>query len=296
VRIGDIMRATGLTRKALLYYEQEGLIQPASDPTNEYRTYTEADLERLMRITLLRQIGLPVPAIRAVLIQPAAWTEVLTAHLAQVTQSIRQLESTASAIRAVLDLPQADRPAERLEFLRRSLELDAAGREGFMREQLTRLFPGRYGEVLAAHLGFFLDEPLDTEEKRQAWLRMVAYLDETESLPGAAIPADVDPTEIAEALRANAEAILEMRPELIDQMRAHLERQARLRTEQPAVAQVWETAAAERAALREGLAAAGYQENVVANLRILSAKFNRYLANMALLAERLQIGIAKGGA
>ena len=46
MRIKDVMRLTGLTRKAIYYYEEAGLIAPAVDPDNQYRkgfAYGRAD-------------------------------------------------------------------------------------------------------------------------------------------------------------------------------------------------------------------------------------------------------------
>ncbi len=290
MRIGDVQRVTGLTRKALLYYEQEGLIEPGSDPANEYREYSEADVARLLRISVLRQIGLSVAEIRAVLADPDRWSDVLSAHLERLTRQIAAAELTASAIRAALEHQGGDEGVRRLELLRRSLELDAMGREGFMREQIERLFPGRFGQLLGAHYGFFLDEPLEAEEQRQAWLRMVAFLDEAESLPGVEIPDGVDLAEIERGLQEMVNAVLAMDPAFVAQVRESLDRQAQVMAEEPEVGTYLERAAAERAALRGRMTAAGYPDGVTANLRVLSSKFDRYLTRMMEIGRELGIG------
>lgn len=65
MNIAEVERRTGLTRANIRFYEKEGLIAPARS-ANGYRDYTEADVETLRKVRLLRQLRVPVPEIRAV--------------------------------------------------------------------------------------------------------------------------------------------------------------------------------------------------------------------------------------
>ncbi|HES7641917.1 TPA: MerR family transcriptional regulator, partial [Streptococcus pyogenes] len=47
----EIQNKTGLTRKAIEYYEEKGLINPQKTE-NGYRDYSENDLEVLIQISL----------------------------------------------------------------------------------------------------------------------------------------------------------------------------------------------------------------------------------------------------
>jgi DNA-binding transcriptional MerR regulator len=64
-KIGEIADATGLTVRALHYYEQIGLLTPIARTDAGHRLYGPAAVERLYRISLLRQLGLPLDGIRA---------------------------------------------------------------------------------------------------------------------------------------------------------------------------------------------------------------------------------------
>ena len=84
-RIGEIADATGLTIRALHYYEEIGLLTPISRTDAGHRLYGPAAVERLYRISLLRQIGLPLVAIRASLEHDAADLRgVMSDHLATI--------------------------------------------------------------------------------------------------------------------------------------------------------------------------------------------------------------------
>ncbi len=62
--VNEIEARTGLDRGTVRYYESEGLIKPLREP-NGYRNYTEADLEKLQKVKLLRTLGFSVDDIRA---------------------------------------------------------------------------------------------------------------------------------------------------------------------------------------------------------------------------------------
>ena len=54
MKINEVEAAVGVTKKNIRFYEEEGLISPSREPGNGYRSYSQADVERLRRIKLLR--------------------------------------------------------------------------------------------------------------------------------------------------------------------------------------------------------------------------------------------------
>jgi DNA-binding transcriptional MerR regulator len=68
LRIGDVAETTGLTPRAIRYYEEVGLLEPAERRTGANRRYEPADLERLRLIKRLREdVGLSLAEIRTFL-------------------------------------------------------------------------------------------------------------------------------------------------------------------------------------------------------------------------------------
>ena len=53
MKINEVEAAVGVTKKNIRFYEEEGLITPSREPGNGYRSYSQADVERLRRIQLL---------------------------------------------------------------------------------------------------------------------------------------------------------------------------------------------------------------------------------------------------
>jgi MerR family transcriptional regulator, thiopeptide resistance regulator len=59
-RIGQVSARTGLTTRTLRYYEKLGLLRPSERLVSGHRVYVNEDLQRLYRISLFRQLGLPL--------------------------------------------------------------------------------------------------------------------------------------------------------------------------------------------------------------------------------------------
>jgi DNA-binding transcriptional MerR regulator len=53
-QIGEVAELTGLSQRALRYYEELGLLESRSHGPGKFRVYTEEDLERLRRIKRLK--------------------------------------------------------------------------------------------------------------------------------------------------------------------------------------------------------------------------------------------------
>lgn len=65
--IKDAEKLTGLTIKSIRYYEKKGLISIGRNEDNDYRNYTEEDIERLKLIKVLRYIDCSTDEISSIL-------------------------------------------------------------------------------------------------------------------------------------------------------------------------------------------------------------------------------------
>jgi len=109
---GDLARATGNTVRAIRHYEEEGLLQPAEVSDGGHRRYTEEDLERLRLICDLRELGLSLTEIRAILelrtgCQTAAefaarFRQVIEVHLGEAQRRLERLRRMRKEILASL--------------------------------------------------------------------------------------------------------------------------------------------------------------------------------------------------
>lgn len=65
--IGEVAKETGLSLRTIRYYEELGLIRPKSRTAGLFRLYSRSELDRLMAIQTLKNLGYPLKDIRAVM-------------------------------------------------------------------------------------------------------------------------------------------------------------------------------------------------------------------------------------
>ena len=105
-KIGTVAKRTGLSVRALQYYEEIALVIPSARTAAGHRVYSEHDLERLQRILSLRSLGLTIAQARQCLDDPGF-------------SPLALLELQATRLRAELDQKQL--LCARIEGLARQL-------------------------------------------------------------------------------------------------------------------------------------------------------------------------------
>ncbi len=68
--IQQFAKRTGVTPRALRFYEQKGLLTPSARRPNSYRVYTDADSTRLQQILFFRELDFPLDEIKRLLDHP----------------------------------------------------------------------------------------------------------------------------------------------------------------------------------------------------------------------------------
>ena len=68
--VHEVSGLTGVSIRALQFYDQIGLLPPAGRTEAGYRLYDESSLETLQQILLFRELGFPLKEIRAILSDP----------------------------------------------------------------------------------------------------------------------------------------------------------------------------------------------------------------------------------
>jgi DNA-binding transcriptional MerR regulator len=114
--IGEFSRMTHLSVKALHHYHDVGVLAPATvDPSSGYRIYGADQVAAAQVIRRLRDLGMPLDSIRAVLLAPdlAARNREITTHLARMERQLEQTQAAVSGLRALLGGPV---PRPRIEF------------------------------------------------------------------------------------------------------------------------------------------------------------------------------------
>lgn len=155
---------TGLTRKAIEYYEERGLICPKKSE-NGYRDYSERDIQILNKISLYRKVGLSITEIENVLSY-----NTLSSVLRKKQLELELHEKRKNILELLIKGENDNVIQERLALLEN---------EETICERLERAFPEYFGMMIFSAYQPFLSEPLK-ESETSAYNEYINYLD---SLP-----------------------------------------------------------------------------------------------------------------
>ena len=112
LNIGEFSKMTHLSVKALRHYHDVGILEPAAiDSHSGYRSYHAGQVTSAQVIRRLRDLGMPLDSIRAVLIAPdlPARNREIANHLERMERQLEQTQAAVSGLRALLGGP-APRP------------------------------------------------------------------------------------------------------------------------------------------------------------------------------------------
>ena len=110
--IDEVVRRTGLTSRALRFYEARGLVRPLRTGSGR-RLYAPADLERLGQLLALKRAGFSLAAIGQILSgRGIATPALLQIQLETVEQQRAELTEAAALLRTALSRIQGGEPLD----------------------------------------------------------------------------------------------------------------------------------------------------------------------------------------
>lgn len=132
--IGQVSKASGISERALRYYEDLGILSPRRTEAG-YRLYCEADERRLAQIIAMRRCGLPLTTISRLLKDPEADVhEALVGHLRNLCAQGKSVEDAMRRTQAALEA------LERIKGMNAEDAFEKLKREGLER------FEAAYGQ------------------------------------------------------------------------------------------------------------------------------------------------------
>ena len=109
MNIGEVAERAGLPAKTIRYYEDIGLVRAARD-ANGYRSFSEADMHKLVFVARARALGFSIEECRTLI---ALWEdhsrasadvrEMTETHLAQIEAKIADLQAMRDTLRDLVD-------------------------------------------------------------------------------------------------------------------------------------------------------------------------------------------------
>ena len=103
LNIHELEQLTGVTRQNIRFYEKKGLLHPVRNAANNYREYTEEDLNTLKMIKLLRKLDFSLEEIRRVLEKEIELSMALEEHLQELQKRQQELSACITVCKSLLD-------------------------------------------------------------------------------------------------------------------------------------------------------------------------------------------------
>lgn len=165
--INEVCKKCSLTKKAVEYYVEQGLIAPAVRE-NGYRDFSEEDVSMLQKISVLRGLGLSVKESRSVLTENGTDRGALTKVLCKKALQVTALQERQALISELAARDNWEETEEKLLQLQKKEKVS---------ERILRAFPGNYGKYICLHFAVYLDEPIVTNEQQEAYETVISFLD-----------------------------------------------------------------------------------------------------------------------
>ena len=110
--LNEIAKETGMTKRAVKYYEEKGLLSVHKDG-NGYRNYSPQDVETLKKISVYRKLGISIKDIQS-LLKSGDKSILLRIYQEKMRESVL-FEAECEALRQFIDDGNADKANELLD-------------------------------------------------------------------------------------------------------------------------------------------------------------------------------------
>ena len=162
--VNEVCKKCSLTKKAVEYYEKQGLVTPAVQE-NGYRDFSDMDVARLKKISVLRGLGLSVTEIQEILAgQDTSFNRISNQKLLEIDI----LQEKQRLMRELAKTQDWEEVQGKLQQLQKKQSVF---------ERLMNAFPGYYGNIICQHFAPYLNEPVQTEEQQEAFDTILDFLD-----------------------------------------------------------------------------------------------------------------------
>ncbi len=100
--VGELSRVTGITVRALRYYDEIGLVRPSQRTDAGYRLYDERDVLRLQQVLMFRELGVALHEIATAIEQATDRGALLRKHRDALVGKRARIDAMLAAVDATL--------------------------------------------------------------------------------------------------------------------------------------------------------------------------------------------------
>lgn len=273
--IKDVCKECKLTKKAIEYYEKQGLIRPEIGENN-YRNYNAEDVSVLKEIAVLRILGVSISDIKTIL-KSKNKAAALSKCKYLMELKLQKNRAQYNCIEQLILNYDIDK-----EFK----SIDASINEFFtIKEKLIQAFPGIYGMYLSIHFGQFLNEKIDNTEKENAYNQIVNFLDSVDNVAFSPELEEFLENTFALMQKTDMEKMSSTMLEAVENIEVYIENNKEILEEYIKIRISNDYKSTDLYKMQQQLIdfqkSSGYYDIFIPNLKILSDSYNEYSEKLA---------------
>lgn len=164
MRINEVVKQVDLTKRAIKYYEEKGLLSVRKDD-NGYRNYTDEDIEILKEISVYRKLGISIDDIKKLLNNKDK--QILEKIYKEKLNKVEEFKNEVQCLKDFID-------NDNVEEIYMNLDYETIGKE------IQDMIPGVYGYYFMNHFMPYLQIKIETKEQQEAYKRIIEFWDNTD--------------------------------------------------------------------------------------------------------------------
>lgn len=164
MKISEAAQQTGLSCRAVKFYEEKGLLRVARDE-NGYRNYSDENLRILKEISLYRKLGIDIPHIRKLL--DGAEEGLLKQIYEEKKNTLHMEQAELEALQKFMEDRNVDTVSQAVDYQTAGLAIQEA-------------LPGFYGYYFMNHFQPYLQIRITTPEQREAYRTITEFWDQVQ--------------------------------------------------------------------------------------------------------------------
>lgn len=296
MKVNDVCNLIGLTKKAISYYEKQELIMPMKDK-NGYRDYSSKDIKLLNEISLYRKLDISIKDIK-LLLSSNDKKFILNNIIIDKQKKEFQIKIQKVFLKKIIE---GNFEEEEIKLLNEEITNNEKKSGEFIKNELKRAFPSGLGLYLSYHFLPYLNEPIDSEQKYNAWINIVEFLDNLPQL-------NIKMPEVVQSYYENTSE--EMHKKIAEGTRQEFLKMAHAEGEElekykkkiletvewqntKEISEVMKPILKYKKKMNEFFNNSGYYNIFIPNIKILSKEYKEYHENLMKLNEKLskELGI-----
>lgn len=167
--IKDFSKLTGVTIRALQYYDEEGILNPHHKSDAGYRFYSKEDLQTVQKISVLKYIGFNLKQIKTILLSNQLnWLDSLNLQAKVIQDNITKLNQSLNLIQQSINLYSKNNQIE-WQLIAGMLEVFKMTNDNIVKEWVARNFS-------ETEVNFFAEMNVQQpkSERNDLWIKLFA--------------------------------------------------------------------------------------------------------------------------